>query len=71
MSQLVFQVFFLYIFTEIILQSKRKENPGIKNSRGLQSVHPLCSLCHHQLMFLKSLMSCDIVVCPGDPVRLI
>lgn len=28
MSQLVFQVFFLYIFTEIILQSKRKENPG-------------------------------------------
>ena len=28
MSQLAFQVFFLYIFTEIILQAECKENPG-------------------------------------------
>ena len=44
MSQLVFQVFFLYIFTEIILQAECKENPGIKKQKTAKCTPALQSL---------------------------
>ena len=43
---------------------------GTYNAETAKYTPTLQSLLH-QLMFLKSLMSCDIVVCPGNPVCLI